>query len=54
VAGISAIAKLLPNCLILSDASNHNSMIKVQSGTNASPVTQTNTVNLTLLCRTIF
>jgi 5-aminolevulinate synthase len=27
-AGISAIAKLMPNCLILSDASNHNSMIK--------------------------
>jgi 5-aminolevulinate synthase len=26
--GISTIAKLLPNCLILSDASNHNSMIE--------------------------
>jgi 5-aminolevulinate synthase len=27
-AGISTIAKLLPNCLILSDAFNHNSMIE--------------------------
>ncbi len=27
-AGISTIAKLMPNCLILSDASNHNSMIE--------------------------
>lgn len=27
-AGISTIAKLLPNCLILSDALNHNSMIE--------------------------
>jgi 5-aminolevulinate synthase len=27
-AGISTIAKLIPNCLILSDASNHNSMIE--------------------------
>src|SRR6202051_2707434 len=27
-AGISTIAKLLPNCLILSDAWNHNSMIE--------------------------
>jgi 5-aminolevulinate synthase len=26
--GISTIAKLMPNCLILSDASNHNSMIE--------------------------
>jgi 5-aminolevulinate synthase len=26
--GISTIAKLLPNCLILSDALNHNSMIE--------------------------
>jgi 5-aminolevulinate synthase len=26
--GIATIAKLLPNCLILSDASNHNSMIE--------------------------
>src|ERR1700674_2912385 len=26
--GISTIAKLLPNCLILSDADNHNSMIE--------------------------
>jgi 5-aminolevulinate synthase len=26
--GISTIAKLIPNCLILSDASNHNSMIE--------------------------
>jgi len=26
--GISTIARLLPNCLILSDASNHNSMIE--------------------------
>lgn len=28
LAGISTIAKLLPNCLILSDALNHNSMIE--------------------------
>ena len=28
LAGISTIASLLPNCLILSDASNHNSMIE--------------------------
>ena len=27
-AGISTIAKLIPNCLILSDADNHNSMIE--------------------------
>jgi 5-aminolevulinate synthase len=27
-AGLSTIAKLMPNCLILSDASNHNSMIE--------------------------
>jgi 5-aminolevulinate synthase len=27
-AGISTIAKLMPNCLILSDADNHNSMIE--------------------------
>ena len=27
-AGISTIARLVPNCLILSDASNHNSMIE--------------------------
>jgi 5-aminolevulinate synthase len=27
-AGISTIARLIPNCLILSDASNHNSMIE--------------------------
>src|SRR3954449_7464287 len=27
-AGISTIAKLIPGCLILSDASNHNSMIE--------------------------
>ncbi len=27
-AGISTIAKLIPNCLILSDAFNHNSMIE--------------------------
>src|SRR5260221_8492111 len=27
-AGISTIARLMPNCLILSDASNHNSMIE--------------------------
>ncbi len=27
-AGISTLAKLIPNCLILSDASNHNSMIE--------------------------
>src|SRR5712675_973071 len=27
-AGISTIAKLLPNCVILSDALNHNSMIE--------------------------
>src|SRR3954453_23410778 len=27
-AGISTIAKLIPNCLILSDALNHNSMIE--------------------------
>jgi 5-aminolevulinate synthase len=26
--GISTIAKLMPNCLILSDALNHNSMIE--------------------------
>src|ERR1700742_4426415 len=26
--GISTIARLMPNCLILSDASNHNSMIE--------------------------
>src|SRR5437868_2452089 len=26
--GISTIAKLMPNCLVLSDASNHNSMIE--------------------------
>src|SRR5436305_6130719 len=26
--GISTIAKLIPNCLILSDALNHNSMIE--------------------------
>jgi 5-aminolevulinate synthase len=26
--GISTLAKLLPNCLVLSDASNHNSMIE--------------------------
>src|SRR6187455_3842926 len=26
--GISTIAKLMPNCVILSDASNHNSMIE--------------------------
>src|SRR5207237_4961416 len=26
--GISTIAKLLPNCLLLSDALNHNSMIE--------------------------
>jgi 5-aminolevulinate synthase len=26
--GISTIAKLMPNCLILSDAWNHNSMIE--------------------------
>src|SRR5713101_6731230 len=26
--GISTIAKLMPNCLIISDASNHNSMIE--------------------------
>jgi len=34
--GISTIAKLLPNCLILSDAFNHNSMIEGvrQSGCN--------------------
>jgi 5-aminolevulinate synthase len=34
--GISTIAKLLPNCLILSDALNHNSMIEGvrQSGCN--------------------
>ena len=33
--GISTIAKLIPNCLILSDALNHNSMIEGvrQSGT---------------------
>ena len=28
LAGISTIADLLPNCLILSDALNHNSMIE--------------------------
>ena len=28
LAGIATIAKLLPNCLILSDALNHNSMIE--------------------------
>jgi 5-aminolevulinate synthase len=27
-AGISTIAKLIPECLILSDAANHNSMIE--------------------------
>ena len=30
--GISTIAKLLPNCLILSDALNHNSMIEGFAG----------------------
>jgi 7-keto-8-aminopelargonate synthetase-like enzyme len=35
--GISTIAKLLPNCLLLSDALNHNSMIESvrKSGTES-------------------
>jgi 5-aminolevulinate synthase len=36
VAGIATIAKLLPNCLILSDALNHNSMIEGIRASGAS------------------
>ncbi|WP_141340150.1 5-aminolevulinate synthase [Bradyrhizobium sp. USDA 3458] len=35
LAGIATIAKLLPNCLILSDAWNHNSMIEGVRGAGA-------------------
>jgi 5-aminolevulinate synthase len=51
--GISTIAKLLPDCLILSDASNHNSMIEGvrQSGSEKAIFRHNDTVHLEELLR---